>query len=1050
MARTAVARKAPAPPARRPPPRPAPAPAKLPAPAPTLGAPAGGAPLAPQVAAPIAESLGVDVSPVRVHTGPTAASAAAALNARAFALGSHVVLGAGERPTDLGLMGHEVAHAVQQQAAPRVQLWTATGGDVHEREAQRAAEAVTAGRRFSVQGRTRPRVQRLGIGDVLDWFADKANLIPGYRLFTVIIGVNPINMSRVERSGANILRALVELVPGGNLITRALDTYGVFERAGAFVEQQFRTLGLTGQMFRDALMRFLDSLGWRDLFRPGSVWERAKRIFTEPIGRLIEFGRNLVAGIVRLIKDAILRPLAALASRTPAWDLLCAVLGRNPITGDPVPRTAETLIGGFMKLIGQEEVWRNIQRARAIPRAFAWFQGVLGGLLGFVSQIPRMFLDALRSLELADIVLLPSAFAKVGRAFAGFIGRFIAWAGQQVLGLLQIIFEVVAPGAVPYLRKAAGAFRQIISNPVGFIRNLVRAGIQGFRQFGSNFLNHLRRSLIEWLTGTLAGSGVYIPQAFELREIVKFVLSVLGLTWQNLRAKLVRLVPDPVVRALETGFDLVVTLVREGPAAAWDKIRESLSNLREMVMEQIMTFVRDNVVTAAVTRLVSSLNPAGAFIQAIIAIYNTVMFFVERLRQIAQVAMSFIDSISAIAAGGIGTAANRVEQTMAGLLTLVISFLARLVGLGNVADAVKRIVDRIRAPIDRALDRVVGWIVGQARRLGRLVVRGTRAAVAIVLRFTRRRSFSAGGQTHQTWISEDGEPQTASTAMALGVRLAGWRRRLPSLPEPPQSSARGDLGTAAQLMAELRTAARDALRARNAGNVAAVDTAQTAIDAKQTSLQPTLARLFIVFSDTATAAGAQEEARLFALMEAYDRVVVPLKPRFVSGSPGSVSRTFRTQWNRGGSGFAIARGFATHMERVLEAARNVGRNRFPYLTGVEIRLPGARVDYTTRDRDASSAVPFDVATEVKHWGALRERTARSGRTITIAEQVQRRMVTLRNQIQTSLRGPYTMVVLEVRGRANMPPELTTALDAEIAAFHALAQAIGKRFVARSI
>src|SRR6185437_13456694 len=120
-------------------------------------------------------------------------------------------------------------------------------------------------------------------------------------------------------------------------------------------------------------------------------------------------------------------------------------------------------------------------------------------------------------------------------------------------------------------------------------------------------------------------------------------------------------------RVLETGFDIVMTLVTQGPAAAWEKIQESLSNLREMVMEQIMTFVRDRVVTAAVTRLVSMLSPVGAFIQAIIAIYNTVMFFVERLRQIAQVAASFIDSLATIAAGNIGPAANRVEQTMAGL-----------------------------------------------------------------------------------------------------------------------------------------------------------------------------------------------------------------------------------------------------------------------------------------------------------------------------------------------------------------------------------------------
>src|SRR6185369_15334676 len=160
---------------------------------------------------------------------------------------------------------------------------------------------------------------------------------------------------------------------------------------------------------------------------------------------------------------------------------------------------------------------------------------------------------------------------------------------------------------------------------------------------------------------------------------------------------------------------------------------------REMVIEQVMTFVRDRVVSAAVTRLLSMLSPAGAFIQAIIATYNTVMFFVERLRQIAQVAASFIDSIAAIAGGNIAAAANRVEQTMAGLLTLVISFLARIAGLGRVSDAVTNVVNRVRQPIDRALDRVVDWLVAQARRLGRLIASGARAAVQAVRGWFRTR-----------------------------------------------------------------------------------------------------------------------------------------------------------------------------------------------------------------------------------------------------------------------------------------------------------------------
>jgi Domain of unknown function (DUF4157) len=694
-------------------------PARQPAPPLTGPQPTGGRALPTPVAVAISGSLGVDVSPVRVHTDANAAAATRMLGARAVTVGPHVLLGQGEQATDLPLMAHEVAHVVQQRAAPRVQLWSTSSTDRYEVEASRASAAVVSGHSFAVRERTPLRPQRWGISDVLDWFADKANYIPGFRMFTIIIGINPINGARVERTGANILRAAVEFIPGGHLIVEALEKYGVFEKGGAWLEQQVATLGMTGRMFIDALHQFIDSLGWTDIFHPGRVWDRAKEIFLAPIRRLIDFFVGLVTGILALIKEAILKPLAKLAEGTPAWDLLIAVLGKNPITGEPVPQTADAVIGGFMKLIGQEEIWNNIKRANAIPRAWAWFKGALAGLLAFVRQIPTMFIDALRSLEIADIVILPRAFLKVGRAFVGIAGRFFSWALQQILSLLQIIFEVVAPGAVPYINKARGAFNEIIQRPGRFIGHLVAAGKLGFDNFRKNFVAHLRKSIIEWITGSLAGAGVYIPQAFEIREIIKFVLSVLGLTWANIRAKLVKLIPEPVVTALETGFDIVVTLVKDGPAAAWEKIKEQLSNLKDMLLEQILSFVKSTIVEVAIQKILSFLSPVGAFIQAIIAIYNTIMFFIERLRTIAQVVASFIDSISAIASGAIGAAAARVEQTMAGLLTLVISFLARFIGLGKVSDEVKKIIDKIRAPIDKALDKVVEWIVAMARRVGR-------------------------------------------------------------------------------------------------------------------------------------------------------------------------------------------------------------------------------------------------------------------------------------------------------------------------------------------
>ena len=699
---------------------------------------AGGQPLSAELRQFMEPRFGADFSAVRIHADARAAQLNEQLQARAFTVGNQIHFAAGQFRPETGegreLLAHELTHTIQQGAARQTPTL------------QRSATTEVA--EFGP-----PAVQRLGIGDALDYFAEHANHLPGFRMFTLVLGVNPVNMRAVDRSPGNLLRAVVELMPGGALITQALDNHGIIDRVAGWVQQQLNGLGLVAGSIRQAVDRFLDSLSWTDIFHLGDVWERARRIVTEPIARITSFVGSLVSGILQFIRDAILRPLAGLAQGTRGWDLLCAVLGRNPITGDAVPRTAETLIGGFMRLIGQEEVWQNLQQSRAVARAWAWFQGALAGLIGFASALPGLFLDTLRSLGIGDLLTPVQTFTRIARVFGDFAGRFFSWAGQQVMSLLEIIFDVVAPSVMPYLRRAAGAFRAIVGNPIGFVRNLVRAGIQGLRQFATNIVSHLRAALIGWLTGAMAGANIYIPQALTLQEIIKFVLSVLGLTWQNIRSKLVRVVGETAVAAMETGFDIVVTLVRDGPAAAWERIRDSLGNLREMVMEQVMSFVRDNIVTAAITRLVSMLNPAGAFIQAIVAIYNTVMFFVERLRQIAQVAAAIIDSIAAIASGAIAAAANRVERTMAGLLTLVISFLARLVGLGRVSDAVTNIINRIRAPIDRALDRVVEWIV----RMGRRVMGAVRGAVGRVAEWWRQRKpfRTTGGESHEVYFVGD-------------------------------------------------------------------------------------------------------------------------------------------------------------------------------------------------------------------------------------------------------------------------------------------------------
>ena len=706
------------------------------APAPASINLAGGSPLPTSVRRSMEPRFGASFANVRIHTGEAAARQSAALDAHAFTVGDHIAFGRDKfQPgTSSGqeLISHELSHTIQQ------------GAVIQRSVADAGAEPV-------VSERTSPHVQ-CSVLDIVSslsprrWIADKAGNIPGFTLLTVIIGYNPILNERVERNAGNILRGAIQLIPGGKNITDALNAHNVFDRASAWAAAQFEALKDFGEAIKQEIVNFISGV----LSDIGGAWDRAKALVERAGGRVKSFAIGLANGIITLIKDAVLNPLAAYARTTSGYPLLCTVMGKDPITGETVPHDAETLLGAFMLFIGEGELFATMQKAKAIPRASAWFKDATKALRGFVGEIPGLFVKAFKSLEVIDIILIPRAFVKLAGVFGDFAKRFVSWGANAVWTLLEIIFDVVSPGALTYIKKTGAALRSILRNPLPFVGNLVKAAKLGFGNFGDHFFDHLKAGLIDWLTGSLP--GIYIPKAFSLVEIGKFVFSVLGISWANIRQKLVKATSETAVKAMETGFDIVVALVRDGPAAAWDKIKEQLANLKDMVIGGITDFVVDMVVKKAIPKLVAMFIPGAGFVSAIVSIYDTIMVFVNKIKQIVAVVTGFIDSIVAIAGGAIGAAATRVENALAGVLSLAISFLAGFAGLGKVADKIMGVIGKVRATIDKALDWLVNWIVTGAKKLGRFVAQaglpqdpkerlklGMQAAVSAANRFAGKK-----------------------------------------------------------------------------------------------------------------------------------------------------------------------------------------------------------------------------------------------------------------------------------------------------------------------
>lgn len=549
---------------------------------------------------------------------------------------------------------------------------------------------------------------------------------------------------------------------------------------------------------------------------------------------------DAAAGAAGGVRDAALQTVRDYARRMPGYELLCVVLARDPVTGQAVPRTATAIIDGFLGLVPRGDALRQqLRDSGAVERAGAWFEQEIPRLGLTWETIRGLFSRAWDALSVTDLLDPAGAWARLSTIFGPPLARLRDFATGAVTQVAEFVLEgamTAAGGAgaqvMGIVRRAGDVFQTILRDPVGFAGNLVAAVRGGLGQFMTNIGRHLRTGLIGWLTGALGGL-VRIPARFDLSGVLGMALELLGLTWANVRGRIVGVVGERAMNGIEQTVEVVGEVRERGLSALTSRIAQFTSGLVETVVGGIRDWVANSVVGAAITKLISMFNPAGAVIQAIIAVYNTVQFFIERAQQLGALANAVFDSISAIASGSLGSAMTAVENALGRTVPVVLGFLSRLIGLGDIAAPVRNIIQRVRTVIDGALDRVVGWIAGLARRVGGAVrgvtsrvggaIRGATARAGAAARAVGerlgivRRRISIAGEDH-TLIAD---PQTGHISMAsvqerLSAKVERRREALLREPETPDRPRAVVVQEADRLLAAVRQA-EAAIAARRQG-----------------------------------------------------------------------------------------------------------------------------------------------------------------------------------------------------------------------------------------
>lgn len=274
------------------------------------------------------------------------------------------------------------------------------------------------------------------------------------------------------------------------------------------------------------------------------------------------------------------------------------------------------------------------------------------------------------------------------------------------------------------LARVASVIGTIIKAPIRFLGNLVRGVGQGLKNFKNNIWTHLKKGLMGWLFGALEGAGIKLPATFDIKGIISIVLQVLGLTYANFRARAVRILGEPMVKRLEQVAEIFRIVITKGAIGLWNWIKEKLTAIKETVWDGIMSFVKERIIVAGITWLIGLLNPAAAFIKACKMIYDIVMFFVNRGKQILALVNAVIDSVAAIASGSLAVAATAVENALSKALPVAISFLASLLGLGGISQKIRKIIERVQRPVNKAIDWVINKAVKMVQAVGGLFGKG--------------------------------------------------------------------------------------------------------------------------------------------------------------------------------------------------------------------------------------------------------------------------------------------------------------------------------------
>ncbi len=353
------------------------------------------------------------------------------------------------------------------------------------------------------------------------------------------------------------------------------------------------------------------------------------------------------------------------------------------------------------------------------------------------------------------------------KEMGGILSNVLQFLADAALKFLRWALESAGIDPEPFiatLKKFGGAIKKIITNPIGFLSNLIKAVGGGFKQFGQNAGQYLKEGAMSWLKDKLEIDGLEMPAEFNLQGIMKMVLSILGVSWTNIKGMFNKAMGDgQFVDKIAGGMSFAKTVVQEGPASmknmAEEEVEEKLTEklgadrmdqimlatdlikdvsqdgpqailpwikekggeLKDMAMEEIQgiktqvlggikDWIKTKVIQEGIKKLLSFLTPAGGIVSAIVSIYKSIQVFFDNRSELKQLFSTIINSIGLAIDGDIGGASAMISQALQLAIPIILNFVSKLLNLDGVFKTIQKVVGKVKDTVNGLLEKVINFI----------------------------------------------------------------------------------------------------------------------------------------------------------------------------------------------------------------------------------------------------------------------------------------------------------------------------------------------------